>query len=851
MRHSGKTIAFGASMLVLGALSLTATSHAQEDDTSANESRRMQTVTVTSTKREQTLQDVPVAVSVVDEETIEKAEIQDLSDLQTLVPSLRVNTFQSAAQTSFNIRGFGNGDNNAGVEPSVGVFVDGVYRSRSAAQIADLPNLERVEVLRGPQSTLFGKNASAGVISIITQAPQFTPSGSVSATLGNYNLKKLSGDVTGPITDSLAFSLAGGFNVRDGYAEDLISGEDLNDRDRWNVRGQLLFAPNDDLSVRIIGDYSEIDEICCIGANVTTGPTGPAIFALGGQIDVENPFSYKTYINYLPSNEIENYGVSGEINYEFDNNITLTSITALRNTGYIQDADGDFTSADTLGQNYSDTQIETFTQELRLTSNEGERFDWMLGAFYFDETVEINNELSYGADFRGYADILSGGALAQVETLLGLPVGATFGQDGQGYSEQFGQDNQAWSIFGTVDAYITDKLTATVGINYTHDEKDAFGDVIATDVFSALDFVGIGNNVIYQTAFAQTLAGFGINPMDPAQVQAFANSNPAAFAQIQAGAQAFADANDENPAVNSLLGLQPLQFLPPFVNFPNAVESGQSEDEAVTYTLRLSYDLTDDINIYGSYATGFKATSWNLSRDSRPFAADIPALRNAGLGVPNLNAGTRYAGPEDSKVYEIGLKAQFDTVSLNLALFDQQIEDFQSNVFTGTGFALTNAGAQSSTGVEVDLVWSPIEGLNLSYGALFMDPVFDDYPNSPSGDLTGARPEGVSDSYMSIGASYDFTLPNEWDAYVRADYQHESEADLSYDNDPRQTREIDTVNASLGVETQNGLRVSVWGRNIFNDEYLIQSFPSTAQQGSITGYPSQPATYGITLTKDF
>ena len=104
---------------------------------------------------------------------------------------------------------------------------------------------------------------------------------------------------------------------------------------------------------------------------------------------------------------------------------------------------------------------------------------------------------------------------------------------------------------------------------------------------------------------------------------------------------------------------------------------------------------------------------------------------------------------------------------------------------------------------------------------------------------------------MSIGASYDFTLPNEWDAYVRADYQHESEADLSYDNDPRQTREIDTVNASLGVETQNGLRVSVWGRNIFNDEYLIQSFPSTAQQGSITGYPSQPATYGITLTKDF
>ena len=142
-------------------------------------------IVVTATKREQTLQEVPVSVSVTTGETLERAEIRDLQDLQTVSPSLRVSQLQSSANTTFIIRGFGNGANNAGVEPSVGVFIDNVFRSRSAAQINDMANVQRVEVLRGPQSTLFGKNASAGVISVVTREPQFAFGGSVSATYGN------------------------------------------------------------------------------------------------------------------------------------------------------------------------------------------------------------------------------------------------------------------------------------------------------------------------------------------------------------------------------------------------------------------------------------------------------------------------------------------------------------------------------------------------------------------------------------------------------------------------------------------------------------------------------------------
>jgi len=166
-------------------------------------------IIVTASKRSQTLQDTPVAVSVTSAADLENSQIRDLIDLQSSVPSLRVGQLQSSANTNFIIRGFGNGANNPGIEPSVGVFIDGVYRSRSAAQIGDLPNVERVEVLRGPQSTLFGKNASAGVISIITRKPQFEFGGSLEASYGNYDAFVVKGDVTGPITDTIAFSIGG------------------------------------------------------------------------------------------------------------------------------------------------------------------------------------------------------------------------------------------------------------------------------------------------------------------------------------------------------------------------------------------------------------------------------------------------------------------------------------------------------------------------------------------------------------------------------------------------------------------------------------------------------------------
>ena len=213
-------------------------------------------ITVTSTKRQSTLQEIPVAVSVVQAEELKQSQVLDVKDLQFLVPSLRITQLQSSGNTNFIIRGFGNGANNAGIEPSVGVFIDGVYRSRSASALNDLPNLERIEVLRGPQSTLFGKNASAGVISVITAKPSLDETnGSASLTVGEYSQVLVKADVNGPLSDTVGYSLSGSFNQRDGYYDNLAGGKPLGELNRFGVRGQLYFLPSDALEVRVIADF--------------------------------------------------------------------------------------------------------------------------------------------------------------------------------------------------------------------------------------------------------------------------------------------------------------------------------------------------------------------------------------------------------------------------------------------------------------------------------------------------------------------------------------------------------------------------------------------------------------------
>ena len=308
-------------------------------------------IVVTASKREQTLQDVPISVAVTSEQTIQRAQIRDLIDLQSVVPSLKVTQFNTVGQTNFVIRGFGNGNGNVGIEGSVGVFIDGVYRSRSAASLNDLPEVERIEVLRGPQSTLFGKNVSAGAINIVTKRPQFDFGGRLDLTVGDYGELVAKATATGPLSQTVAIRLSGTVDQRDGFDHNIVTGHSLNDRNRASGRVDVLWNPIDRLSVRIIADYNEINERCCGAVQLFNGPAtqfiaAPPPFGLGAA--VTNPatmYSRNVAFDRDPTNHIVGKGVSGEIDYDLSF-AKITSITAYRDQKDDSTEDVDFTGAD-------------------------------------------------------------------------------------------------------------------------------------------------------------------------------------------------------------------------------------------------------------------------------------------------------------------------------------------------------------------------------------------------------------------------------------------------------------------------------------------------------------------------
>jgi len=799
-----------------------------------------------ATKREQTLQEVPVAVSVVTAEVIEQAQIIDITDLQASVPSLRVTQLQTTGNTNFIIRGFGNGANNPGIEPSVGVFIDGVYRSRSAAALIDLPNLERVEVLRGPQSTLFGKNASAGVINVVTAAPNMEEfDGSAAFTYGNYNQVIVKGDVSGPISDTVGFSLALNSNKRDGYFDNLAQDTEINERDRWGIRGQLLFLPTDNVSLRLIADYDKIDEKCCGVANLLDGPTGVVVRLIGGDLVPNDGFAYANYFDFDPTNEIENSGVSLQADIDFTNEMKLTSITAYREMSRLDNVDVDFTSARLVGVNSGDTNIDTFTQELRL-SQSLDSLDWMVGAYYFNEDVSYDNQIAYDVAFRPYADILSGFGVTELEQTMQdlglLPPDVRFFDIGQGTLDYSGQDDETISLFGQADWHVTDRVTLTGGLNYTKVDKTAFVNQTNTDVFSSLSMQQVGFGAIFYQ-----LTGLPPYPE-------FIAANPGAAGQALA-LSGVPCSEETGPFCNPVLALQPLQFLPPFLDFPNAVEPGTSSDDKVTWTARVAFQANDNINVYANAGTGFKATSWNLSRDSRPFESDIPALIGAGLAVPNLTVGTRYAGPEETTAYELGFKGQWDRTQLNVAIFDQSIKGFQSNIFTGTGFVLANAGEQSAKGIEVDALWAPIDPLRLTFSGTWLDPKYDSFVDAEGvdgpEDLSGTTPPGIHEFSMNTSATWYFDIGS-LQAFLRGEYVYEDEVPVIENVPPEvASREVSMLNASFGLGFDNGMELTFWGRNLTNDEFLLTAFPGVAQPGTYSGYPNQPRTYGVTLRARF
>ncbi|WP_313928495.1 TonB-dependent receptor plug domain-containing protein [Pseudoxanthomonas sp.] len=270
---------------------LCASSHAYAQQAAApageDEPTTLGTMTVTAQKREEVLQDVPITVAVISEELLQDTGVRDIKDLQVLVPGLTVTSTQNEAITTARIRGIGTVGDNVGLESSVGVVIDGVYRPRNSVGFGDLGQLERIEVLKGPQGTVFGKNTSAGVINVVTRRPSYTQSAEGEVTVGNYGAIGVSGSYNDSLSDNSAFSIYAAKRKRDGWM-DVRTGNgprqetDDYDQNFHTVRAKLLLEPTENLEILLSGDFTSRDENCCTAVQTTVGGTAAILNALAG-----------------------------------------------------------------------------------------------------------------------------------------------------------------------------------------------------------------------------------------------------------------------------------------------------------------------------------------------------------------------------------------------------------------------------------------------------------------------------------------------------------------------------------------------------------------------------------------
>jgi len=425
----------------------------------AANSSQLETVTVTTRRREESSQDVPTPMSVVSGQTLETQRVYRIQDLQQLVPSVNV-AYMHARQSSVSIRGLGNNPASDGLEGSVGLYIDNVYLGRPGMAVFDLMDIEQLEVLRGPQGTLFGKNTTAGVINISTRAPTFTPERSIETSVGEDGYFQTKGTISGPLNDELAGRFSAYRTRSDGDIKNEYNGHDLNGGSRDGFRAQLLFKPHEDFNLRWIGDYNEEDSSAGTRVLYNTGPTinGVNLYqsrANAAGATLVNGSHRKVNLDNDQHVTVHQGGTSVEANWTLPSDFTLTSISSYRFWNFTPANDDGLNVAATYNAGVS-VEDKQYSQEFRLASPKGEFFDYVIGAYYFGSDLDNKSFAYYGPQ----ADIWNGtprGALANV------------GSVGNGHIK-----TDSFALFAQGTWHLTERLDFTAGVRGTYEEKNAW-----------------------------------------------------------------------------------------------------------------------------------------------------------------------------------------------------------------------------------------------------------------------------------------------------------------------------------------------------------------------------------------
>ena len=753
-------------------------------------------VIVTARRVEEDVQDVPIPVAVLGGDFLADAGAYNVGKINQLVPSVQFYS-TNPRNTAVNIRGIGSpfGLTNDGIEQGVGLYVDGVYFARPASAVLDFIDVERIEVLRGPQGTLYGKNTTAGAINVTTRAPSFAPSTQVEVSYGNIGFVQAKATTTGPLTDTLAYRASFSGTQRDGVLWNVTDQDDLNDISNIGGRLQLLWTPSDTLDVRLSAD------------NTVQRPEGYAqVFA--GVVPTQRPLNRQyaaqaAYYNYAPpslnpfdrvtdvdSAHRSNSDIGGaSLNIDWDIGAgTLSAISAWRYWLWDPANDRDFLGLPirTLSQNPS--KSFQWSQELRYAGEFSDNLNFVVGAFWFNQvTKTLGREEQGSAAWRWLTNPNA------INTALGL-AGAL---DGYGQRVQIRSDHTSAALFGQLEWQVTDQLRILPGLRVNFDEKDGFYRAVP---YGQLDPTGLG--------------------LTPAEIAAL-------------------------PALELSI-LQPLSY------------ESEGEDDNVSGQLTVAYDVADNLNLYATYATAFKTFGLNnngipVDGSNNPILAlasikpedtkhiEIGLKSNPLPGV-TANLTAFHTTIDDYQVSVVsnqagtlrGYLANAEQVIVQGVEFDGawRVNDqlnFHGNV------AWTDAKYESFTGAP--------PALEDSGGAILVV------------DASGTRLPGVSEWAASIGGEY--AQPGRFSGrdgefFVAADVFYRSD----FSSSPTESRYLNIdgyslLNARIGFRGDDGWDFFAWGRNILDEEYFEMLNAGGSSSGYYAGLLGDPRTYGVTLRGDF
>lgn len=725
-------------------------------------------VVVTAQKRAESMQEIPIAITAFSGDALREDGISNMQDIGNRTPGLVFAAF-SAGQPEIAIRGIGTKEDGASASDSTVVSVDDVYIAARTAQVFDIFDLERVEVLRGPQGTLYGKNSIGGSINFVTSKPTEDLVARARITSGNYGRRDFGGMISGQLSEGLFGKVAFSKRDHDGYLRNLLNGNREGDTDTLAWRTQIRWLPSENVEVLFSADGADDDNGSSNREPVgSAGPlhdcpncvSNPVAVnqALGGAGD---PWTTLSEFEGFTDREVNGYSV--KVNWELDA-FTFTSITAYRESDFdwAEDSEGlppapfiDLTAGGgaLLGSlpasmgfafDVNDAAIEEteqFTQEFRLTSNESDGLKWVVGFFYSEEEVERTETFSF--------------------TSLG-----GFGDFSVQHSDQE-NDSTSWAVYGQGTYPLTDTLSLTAGIRYSWEEKE----------------IGVG------------------------------------------------------ATIDSGLGLL-LQ------NFPFTQE--KEDWDSIDGRLALDWNVAEDILVYASISTGFKSGGFTGSASSQARA-------------------TTPFDEETAISYEVGFKSLLadKTLQLNATAFFTDYEDLQVTRFfqpqggTFGEFITENAGTAEISGLEVEILWLPTEGLEIGGSFAYLDGEYTEFDGTPDvsggGDFSGNDLRQAPPVTANVFAKYTMQLGDDIGSVsAKVDYRYQDHS--FYDpnnNDITDIPQYRIWNGRVAWKSPQGhWEVAGWIKNIGDEEYRTHVF---SQRGSRIAFAlfGEPRTSGVTVTYNY